>query len=280
MIKKNLFKNASINLKYFKNNLIVKYKIIQKRREKGEKISPIDFAIEIGLLKEKSSKSNQKKHNHNAYYIDRNIEDKNELKTNKKALNKNIFNATSSIVGFVMVSFLLGSILFNGSSKITYMKITEENESKILNILKSPKTNTYINKAYNEKKQELEYFFLVEDNLDSYLYKIKFSDVTTDLKKELLQNNYKNTETVESLNKISVKTIIQYEDNYLINNQYNIKKDLVDKSSLIKIQNQIKDKSIVSYYNFKNIVITSITIVLSLILSLVYFSIKKVISRK
>ena len=53
MIGNNFLKNKIINLKYFKNNCIVKYKIIQKRRFNGEKVSLIDFLVEMGFIEKK-----------------------------------------------------------------------------------------------------------------------------------------------------------------------------------------------------------------------------------
>lgn len=281
MIGNNFFKNTTTNLKYFKNNCVVKYKIIQKRKLNGEKISLVDFLVEIGLIRRKEIKNNLQKPN--------NKEINNSLKKNdskerenlkKKKINKKLFYTTASITGFIIISFLTGALFFERSHDIRYLKITAENETKILNILKSPKTNTYIKNTYREEQQNVEYFFMVVDNLDSYSYKIRLNDTSNDLRKELLQNNFKNTTSINSLDKINVTSIISYEDSYLINNKYNINKSLLNDNTLNKIENNIKNEAIVNYNNFKNSTITSITIILSILLNSVYFITKKVISKK
>ena len=85
---------------------------------------------------------------------------------------------------------------------------------------------------------------------------------------------------IESLSKINTSTIIPFEDNYLINNKYNIEKTKLDSKLLNKIENNIKTESIAEYNKFKNSTIAFITAVLSILSSLLYLSIKKVISKK
>lgn len=279
MVKNNFLKNTIINLKYFKNNCVVKYKIIQKRKLNGEKISLIEFFIEMGFLKRKEIKSDSRKSSRDK--LNKKIKENEEKEKiiNKKINKKSIYN-TASVVGFIVTSFLMSFLLFQGSNNLGYLNITEENETKILNILKSPKTNTYIKNTYNEKQQDIEYFFLVVDNLDSYSYKIKLNDVSEDLRKELFQNNFKNTKSTDSLKNVNIETIIPFEDNYLINNKYNIEKTNLNFNTLDRIENNIKVESAINYKNFKNTTIASITILLSILLNLIYFSIKKVISKK
>lgn len=280
MIKNNFLKDKIINLKYFKNNCVVKYKIIQKKRFNGEKVSLIDFLVEMGFIKKKEIKKETKKSNINKPNDDTKKYDIKEEKVKNKIINRKIMYNTASIAGFILISFLTGIIFFEKSNDIRYLKLTEENEIKILNILKSPKTSTYIKNTYNEKSENIEYFFLVVDNLDSYSYKIRLNDTSEDLRKELLQNNLKNTTTTNSLEKINATTIIPFEDSYLINNKYNIDKSLLNDSTLDKIENNIKMESINNYNHFKNLTITSITVVLSILLNIIYFSTKKIISKK
>lgn len=280
MIKNNFLKDKIINLKYFKNNCVVKYKIIQKKRFNGEKVSLIDFLVEMGFIKKKEIKKETKKSNINKPNDDTKKYDIKEEKVKNKIINRKIIYNTASIAGFILISFLTGIIFFEKSNDIRYLKLTEENEIKISNILKSPKTSTYIKNTYNEKSENIEYFFLVVDNLDSYSYKIRLNDTSEDLRKELLQNNLKNTTTTNSLEKINATTIIPFEDSYLINNKYNIDKSLLNDSTLDKIENNIKMESINNYNHFKNLTITSITVVLSILLNIIYFSTKKIISKK
>lgn len=280
MIKNNFLKDKIINLKYFKNNCVVKYKIIQKKRFNGEKVSLIDFLVEMGFIKKKEIKKETKKSNINKPNDDTKKYDIKEEKVKNKIINRKIMYNTASIAGFILISFLTGIIFFEKSNDIRYLKLTEENEIKISNILKSPKTSTYIKNTYNEKSENIEYFFLVVDNLDSYSYKIRLNDTSEDLRKELLQNNLKNTTTTNSLEKINATTIIPFEDSYLINNKYNIDKSLLNDSTLDKIENNIKMESINNYNHFKNLTITSITVVLSILLNIIYFSTKKIISKK
>lgn len=280
MIKNNFLKDKIINLKYFKNNCVVKYKIIQKKRFNGEKVSLIDFLVEMGFIKKKEIKKETKKSNINKLNDDTKKYDIKEEKVKNKIINRKIMYNTASIAGFILISFLTGIIFFEKSNDIRYLKLTEENEIKISNILKSPKTSTYIKNTYNEKSENIEYFFLVVDNLDSYSYKIRLNDTSEDLRKELLQNNLKNTTTTNSLEKINATTIIPFEDSYLINNKYNIDKSLLNDSTLDKIENNIKMESINNYNHFKNLTITSITVVLSILLNIIYFSTKKIISKK
>ena len=265
MIKNNFLKDKIINLKYFKNNCVVKYKIIQKKRFNGEKVSLIDFLVEMGFIKKKEIKKETKKSNINKLNDDTKKYDIKEEKVKNKIINRKIMYNTASITGFILISFLTGIIFFEKSDDIRYLKLTEENEIKISNILKSPKTSTYIKNTYNEKSENIEYFFLVVDNLDSYSYKIRLNDTSEDLRKELLQNNLKNTTTTNSLEKINATTIIPFEDSYLINNKYNIDKSLLNDSTLDKIENNIKMESINNYNHFKNLTITSITVVLSIL---------------
>lgn len=282
MVGNNFFKNKIINLKYFKNNCVVKYKILKKRKLNGEKISLLNFFVEMGFIKKKEIKKNSKKspvNNLNKSTNEKNLKEKDTSQKSKIITKKSIYT-TTSIVGFIIISFLSGVMFFEKGNDIGYLKITEENEIKISNILKSPKTSTYIKNTYNEKQQNVEYFFVVVDNLDSYSYKIKLNDVSNDLKNELLQSNLKNTTPIESLSKINPSTIIPFEDTYLINNKYNIEKTKLDSKLLNKIENNIKTESIAEYNKFKNLTIASITVVLSILSSLLYLSIKKVISKK
>lgn len=279
-MKSDFFKNKLTDIKHFKNNCIVKYKMIKNKKTNGQKVSLIDFFIEIGILKKKKINNNKNQINSSFTINSKKEEEKiNTKKLSLKKLKKLIIN-TSSVFGFILVSFLISCIFFEESNTINYLKLTNENETKILNTLKSPKTNICIKNTYNKKTDTVDYYFLVVDNLDSYSYKIKLNDTYQDLHNELFQGNLKNTKNIQSLNKITINTVVSYENLYLINNKYNIDKSLINNNTLNKIENQIKANSITKYNNIRNLTVSITTIILTLLFNFFYFNIKKVISKK
>lgn len=280
MKKNNFLKTNLTAIKYFKNNCIVKYKIMKNKKLNGQKVSLIDFFIEIGILKENKTKDNKKSMPNKKNNTPSKVNTKEERIVKNKVQNKKIISNLISVLSFIIVSCLISCVFFEESDTVNYLKLTAENETKILNILKSPKTTISVRNTYNNKTDSVDYFFLVVDNLDSYSYKIKLNDATTDLKKELFQNNLKNTTNINTLQNINVNTVVPFENTYLINNKYNINKSLVDKNTLNKIENNIKIDSITNYNNLKYLTISIMTIIISLLLNIIYFNIKKVISKK
>lgn len=285
MIKNSFLKNITINLKYFKNNCVIKYKIVKNKKKKGENITFKDYLIEIGILK-KNSKANKKP----IVYYNNSIENSNKkTKINENVaeykeylINKKTLVTLAISIMIVIISFLSSTLIFNKSNEIKFFNITAENEAKISNVLKSPKTQTYINTVYIEEKNksQIKYYFNTIDKLDSYSYKIDFNNISDDLKNELLQNNYKLTKEINSLDKIVPQSIVLHEDYYLINNKYRIAKEFISDKTLNTIEKNIEILKISQYNNTKINNIAFLTIIISVILNLIYFSIKRVISTK
>lgn len=284
MIKNNFFKNVIMQIKYFKNNCIVKYKIIKKRKKNGENLGLKDFLIEIGLINAKNNDRIQKypknKSNVNKRTLERNQKD-NKTKDTKHIFNKDTITTVLVSSALIIGSFAISREIFYNTSQIQFYNITQENENRILNILKSPKTRANIEIAnINNDTKQFEYYFNVVDRLDAYSYKIRLNNISKELKNELLQNNYNNSKEIVSLKDITPKTIVLHNDYYLINNKYKIEEDKVSKSTLENIEKNIKQDNITQFNNHKNFKISTVTLILALILNSFYILIKKVISKK
>lgn len=275
MIKNNIFSKYIKNLKYIKNNFIIKFNVIKNKKKKGEKITILDILNEFKFIDSKKHIKNTSRSNSN------NLKEKNKKPKSKSNIELTVLLKNTLIAStLIVVSLGFSFSIFEQANDISFMKITEENENKILNILKSPKTNVYIKPFYIEDENDVNYYVNVLDNLDYYSYRIKLDAVSDELKNELLLNNYKNTSNVKTLNNIELNSIVEYNDNYLINNKYNINKNKVDEYSLEKFNSDIKTKTINDFNNLKALIISSTTLILSIISNVLYFYTKKVISKK
>lgn len=275
MIKNNIFSKYIKNLKYIKNNFIIKFNVIKNKKKKGEKITILDILNEFKFIDSKKHIKNTSRSNSN------NLKEKNKKPKSKSNIELTVLLKNTLIAStLIVVSLGFSFSIFEQANGISFMKITEENENKILNILKSPKTNVYIKPFYIEDENDVNYYVNVLDNLDYYSYRIKLDAVSDELKNELLLNNYKNTSNVKTLNNIELNSIVEYNDNYLINNKYNINKNKVDEYSLEKFNSDIKTKTINDFNNLKALIISSTTLILSIISNVLYFYTKKVISKK
>lgn len=275
MIKNNILTSTLQKLKYAKNTFFIKCRIIKKKKFNGEKVSLKDLLIEFGIIK----KNKLVKNGLSSRII---IKDDTEPKKHEPFFSKHkkvLINISSS-VGLILVSFLFANIISSQSINMNFIKNTEENEAKILNILKSPKTESYIQPFYNQKTNEVDYTILLVDNLDSYSYRLNLRDISIDLKNQVLQHNQNNTKKIESLDKITPTLIVEYDNKYLINNKYNIDKSLVKENDFKEIEKDIKIQLINKSVKVKNSISTYITIILSIVSNMTYFIIKKVISKK
>lgn len=272
MIEIKLFNKIKTNLIYKKNNLIFRYKTIQKKRKAGKKIPFSIFLREMGLIKP------SKPHSHLDF---RKKQQLNKKDTKAKLDYKSILTVMSSC-GFIIISFGISQLFFEKSNEINFFKLNTENESKILNILKSPKTNVYLNNYYNNDNNNVDYYFLIVDKLDSYSYKIHYENenINEELKSTLLQQNYNSTHNISSFDKSNIESIVEFENTYLINNKHNIPKNYFSEKDIHEIENIVKEKTFLGYKKSKRIIIASLTILLSSIFHILYFYTKKVISKK
>lgn len=279
MNKDNIFSKYIKKLKYIKNDFIIKLNVIKKKKRKGKKVSIKDILIELKIIKPKNHTKNnpniEKKSNSKKKNTENSKKPKNDIDKSKKLLYKIL--ASSSLI---VVSFFFSLIVFHQGSDIQFYKLTEDNESKILNILKSPKTETYIKSYYDDKNEEVEYFVNIIDNLDSYSYRIKFDSMSDELKNEVLLDCYKETSEIKSISDLSPTSMVEYKNKLLINNNYNIDKSNISQSDLEKISENINVYAINNFENSKAIIISFMTVSLSLLSNLLYFGIKKVISKK
>lgn len=275
MIKNNILSKYIQNLKYIKNNFIIKCNVIKKKKKNGEKITILDILNEFKFIDSKKYIKNTS-HNNSGSLKEKNKKSKSDSNVKLKIMLKNTLIALTLVVVSLGFSFFI----FEQADVISFIKITEESENKILNVLKSPKTNVYIKSFYIKDIDDIDYYANVVDNLDSYSYRIKLDDVSDDLKNELLLNNYKNTSSIKTLNDIELSSIIEYNDKYLISNKYNIDKNKIDKHNLEMLNSNIKIQTINSFNNLKALIISSITLILSVVSNILYFYTKKVISKK
>lgn len=279
MNKDNIFSRYIKKFKYIKNDFVIKLNVLKKKKRKGEKISFKDILIELKIIDPKKQAKNNssigKKSNPNKKNAKSSKEPKNNINKSKKTLYKLLTSAS-----LIAVSFLFSLIMFHQGSDIKFYRLTEDNESKILNILKSPKTEAYIKSYYDAKNEDVDYFVNIVDNLDSYSYRIKFDSMSDELKNEILLDCYKGTSKIESINDLSATSMIEYKNKLLINNDYNIDISKVNETDLEKMNQNINMYAINNFENSKAIIISSMTASLSLISNLLYFGIKKVISKK
>lgn len=275
MIKNNILSKYIQNLKYIKNNFIIKCNVIKKKKKNGEKITILDILNEFKFIDSKKYIKNTS-HNNSGSLKEKNKKSKSDSNVKLKIMLKNTLIASTLVVVSLGFSFFI----FEQTDVMSFIKITEESENKILNVLKSPKTNVYIKSFYIKDIDDIDYYANVVDNLDSYSYRIKLDDVSDDLKNELLLNNYKNTSSIKTLNDIELSSIIEYNDKYLISNKYNIDKNKIDKHNLEMLNSNIKIQTINNFNNLKALIISSITLILSIVSNILYFYTKKVISKK
>lgn len=281
-----MFKKLILNIKYLKNNCDIKYKIIKNKKKNGYNVSFKDILLEYGVLKNTTSNIKKNPNIKNNQTYDKNIDkNKNKINKAKEKYIEYIFNKESVItIGVSLVvtisCFLLASNIFYEKININYYELTSENESKILNTLKSPKTNTDIKAYFNEDKKQIDYYLQVNDRLDSYSYKLNINSLSDTLHDELLNNALKNTVEINSLNEVQPKTIMLYKDKYIINNKYNIDNNLIDNNTLDKINEKILIENLELHKSNKYIYISLICLSLSTLLNSIYFALKKVISKK
>lgn len=269
-----------MQIKYFKNDCIVKYRIIKKRKKNGENVGLKDFLIEIGLIEARKNDKIKNYPNMNKKSVEKKQKDA-KITASTYVLGKDTIATILVSTAIILGSFIISRESFYRTSQIQFYNITQENESRIMNILKSPKTQANIEIAnINNDANQFEYYFNVIDRLDAYSYKIRLNNISKELKHELLQNNYNNAREIKSLKNITPKTIVNHNDYYLINNKYKIEEDKISKSALENIEKNIKQDNIIQFNNYKNLKISTSTLILAIILNSSYILIKKVISKK
>lgn len=280
---KNIF-SLFKEIKYIKNSLIIKYKILKNKKKNGYNVSLSDFLniFKTNNIKTNTTKSRFKSQKKNKVYNKSSKSNESNKVKNRPKHNfkhEDILPLICSTALIVSVSYFSSLQAFKISNNISYYNITEENESKIVSMLKSPKTKVFTNKVCIEKddKIEVEYYFDIVDSLDSYLYKIKINDLTEEIKEEILKSSYFNTKNIKDIAQVNAHTIIEYNNSYIINNSYNIDKNIVSNRTIQSMKTSSEQVFINEYLNNKKFYTSITTIILSIISSILLICIKKII---
>lgn len=286
MKKDNFIKKIFLDIKYFKNDCIIKYKVAKRDGFKNKKIKTNNnskHVVDVNNVETRSkndspfAKINIEKENKSTESIVYNLKNLNI----KGIIFGNIGTLTIGIL-IIVGSFFVSNNLFNIEKQYNFYNITHESENKILNTLKSPKTNVSV-ELYpidNRGVVGVKRYFNVVDNLDSYTYKISFESAGSYLSSELWKSYMSRLKPVNKLKGIEIKNVSKYKNYYIINNRYKIDSSKVDSNKLDQISKEDLQMQIKAFNNYRNIEIALITIFVAIIGNLIFFYIKKVISKK
>ena len=283
--KTSVIKQYLYKLKNKKNIFITKIKILKQLKDNGNTIDieTIGKVFNINITKKK----NKQKRNSNTheYKIDFGMDTDTNSNKNKKNKNKNNSNIQSSkdnyslIIIFLLVFNIGASLLsFDFISSTKFNNMTEQFTEVISRSIKSPQTEIYLKSKFENNNDSIVYYYEIIDNLDSYTYKIKNTEVNNDLRITLLENIASKTKEIKTLNNIKAtdyNSITLVGDYYIINNKYKIKETNLNGKDISSITNNIKQNNINSYNKNKVEFTISTFIALTILESFALLSINK-----
>lgn len=275
-------------LKGKKNIFITKLKILKQLKENGHKIDreTIEKVFNINISNKKNKKADNSRNSE--YKIDFGIDINPEINNNKNQTKKKNANKSNSsklksysVLGtiFLLVLNISSSLLiFDIVSNTKFNKMTEQFTEIISRSIKSPQTEIYLKSKFENDNNSIIYYYEIIDNLDSYTYKIKNTEIDNELRVELLENISLKTKEISNLTNIKTtdyNSITLVGDYYIINNQYKINESNLDGKDINLITYNIKNNNINNYNKNRIEFIVSAFITLSIIEGFIFISIDK-----
>lgn len=279
-------------LKRNKNIFITRIKILKQLKKNGNdvNIETIEKVFNINITKNKNKKTNNT--NSHEYKLDLgtdsdiNIKNKNKNKNknsnHKSTNNSNTSNSKNNYIWVIILLFIFNTgvslISFDFVNDIKFNNMTEQFTEIISRSIKSPQTEVYLKSKFDNYNSSIVYYYEVIDNLDSYTYKIRNTDVNDELRIKLLENIALKTKEIKTLTNIESKnynSITLVGDYYVINNKYKIKEDSLNGKDINLITSSIKQNNIDNYNKNKIQYTISTFITLAILESFVLLSLNK-----
>lgn len=272
-------------LKGKKNIFITKLKILKQLKENGHKtnLETIEKVFNINIKNKKVNNSNNSEHTID-FGIDTNteiIDNKNQAK--KKNVNKsNSFKPKShsvlSIIFLLIFNIYTPLLTFDIVDNTNFNAMTEQFTEIISRSIKSPQTEIYLKSKFESDNNSIIYYYEIIDNLDSYIYKIKNTEIDNELRIKLLENIALKTKEISNLANIKTtdyNSISLVGDYYIINNKYKINENNLNGKDINLITCNIKNNNINNYNKNRIEFLVSAFITLSIIEGFIFIFIDK-----
>lgn len=286
-VKKSPMKKFIDNINSKKNIFITRIKILKQLKKNGNdvNIETIQKVFNINITKTKEKKSEKTNNIDFLNQSNENINNRQKKENVKKIKDIEMINNTKKKLTFCFFILLicgfniLASItIFDLNNNIKFNTINEQFIETISRSIKSPQTDVYLKSKFDKNKNSIIYYYEIIDNLDSYTYKIKNTDVDNELRVKLLENiatKSKEIKNIEAIKTTDYNTITLVGDSYIINNTYKINEKNISGKDINIITSSIKNNNI-KYYNDRKIEFTVASfLTFTIIESFLYFIIKK-----
>lgn len=286
-VKKSPMKKFIDNINSKKNIFITRIKILKQLKKNGNdvNIETIQKVFNINITKTKEKKSEKTNNIDFLNQSNENINNRQKKENVKKIKDTDVINTTKKKLTFCFFILLicgfniLASItIFDLNNNIKFNTINEQFIETISRSIKSPQTDVYLKSKFDKNKNSIIYYYEIIDNLDSYTYKIKNTDVDNELRVKLLENiatKSKEIKNIEAIKTTDYNTITLVGDSYIINNTYKINEKNISGKDINIITSSIKNNNI-KYYNDRKIEFTVASfLTFTIIESFLYFIIKK-----
>ena len=286
-VKKSPMKKFIDNINSKKNIFITRIKILKQLKKNGNdvNIETIQKVFNINITKTKEKKSEKTNNIDFLNQSNENINNRQKKENVKKIKDIEMINTTKKKLTFCFFILLicgfniLASItIFDLNNNIKFNTINEQFIETISRSIKSPQTDVYLKSKFDKNKNSIIYYYEIIDNLDSYTYKIKNTDVDNELRVKLLENiatKSKEIKNIEAIKTTDYNTITLVGDSYIINNTYKINEKNISGKDINIITSSIKNNNI-KYYNDRKIEFTVASfLTFTIIESFLYFIIKK-----
>lgn len=286
-IKKSPMKKFIDNINSKKNIFITRIKILKQLKENGNdvNIETVQKVFNINVIKTKEKKSEKANNIDFLNQSNDNINNRQKKENVKKIKGTDtISTAKKKLISCFFILLICGfnilaSIsIFDLNNNIKFNTVNEQFIETISRSIKSPQTDVYLKSKFDEDKNSIIYYYEIIDNLDSYTYKIKNTDVDNELRVKLLENiaiKSKEIKNIEAIKTTDYNTIILVGDSYIINNTYKINEKNISGKDINIITSSIKNNNI-KYYNDRKIEFTVASfLTFTIIESFLYFIIKK-----
>ena len=286
-IKKSPMKKFIDNINSKKNIFITRIKILKQLKENGNdvNIETVQKVFNINVIKTKEKKSEKANNIDFLNQSNDNINNRQKKENVKKIKGTDtISTAKKKLISCFFILLICGfnilaSIsIFDLNNSIKFNTVNEQFIETISRSIKSPQTDVYLKSKFDEDKNSIIYYYEIIDNLDSYTYKIKNTDVDNELRVKLLENiaiKSKEIKNIEAIKTTDYNTITLVGDSYIINNTYKINEKNISGKDINIITSSIKNNNI-KYYNDRKIEFTVASfLTFTIIESFLYFIIKK-----
>ena len=283
--KKSPMKKIMDNINSKKNIFITRLRILKQLKENGNEVNieTVQKVFNIHIIK---SKPKENKKTSNIDFLNHNTNDTKNEKSKTKPVKetdtietiKKKFISCFSILLILVFNILVSMGIFDLSSNIKFNTVNEQFTETISRSIKSPQTEVYLKSKFDEDKNSIIYYYEIIDNLDSYTYKIKNTDVNNELRIQLLENianKSKKVKDIKSIKTTDFNTITFVGDSYIINNKYKINEKNINGKDISMITTSIKNNNIKNHNDRKIEFTASLCLTFVILEGCLYLVIKK-----